>query len=397
MLHTKLYIPRWQTGLVARPRLIERVRAGAERRLTVLSAPAGSGKTTLLAEWLAGRSSNEPPVAWVSLDAGDNDPAMFWTYIVSALQQIRPDVGRQTLAALPSEPAPSVPTLTALLNDIASIDHDVVLILDDYHVIDAAPVQTALAFFLDNLPPTMHLVLATRADPVLPLPRLRARGELTELRVADLRFTTDETSTFLNRVMTLDLEAADVAELETRTEGWIAGLKLAALSMQGQDDVPAFIRSFSGDNRYIADYLVEEVLNGQPERTRRFLLGTAILQRLNAPLCDAVTGDAGSQVLLETLEKTNLFVIALDDRREWYRYHHLFAEVLQAHALRAEPELVRELHTRASAWFARNDATADAVRHALLANDVQRVAALPGWSDHAEVILGTYRSVMEAA
>ena len=376
VLETKLYIPRWPAGLLTRPRLVARVRAGVEGKLTVLSAPAGSGKTTLLAEWLAQREADELPVGWVSLDAGDNEPAFFWSYLIRALQKIAPNVGQQVLAALQPGAAPDVPLLTTLVNEIATCERDAVLILDDYHVIETPAIHTALAFFLDHLPDHMHVIIATRVDPVLPLARLRARGELNELRASDLRFNSDEAWTFLNGTMTLDLADADVAALEKRTEGWVTGLKLAALSMQSQPDARAFIDSFSGDNRYIADYLIEEVLQGQPEHMRRFLSATSILDRLSAPLCDAVTGETGSQVLLEYLEKRNLFVIALDDRREWYRYHHLFAEVLQAHAAREDTELVRAAHRRASAWYEQNGAAAEAVQHALRAHDLERVAEL---------------------
>jgi LuxR family maltose regulon positive regulatory protein len=376
VLETKLYIPKWPAGLVTRPRLIDRIRGGAGRKLTVVSAPAGSGKTTLLAEWLAQRSTEDGAAAWVSLDSSDNEPALFWTVVLRALQSIEPDIGKQALTALQAEPTPTVAVLTALLNELAALDRDVVLILDDYHVIETPAIHTSLAFLLDHLPPRMHVILASRAEPVLPLARMRARGEVSELRAADLRFTADEATAFLNRVMALDLAPADVTALEQRTEGWIAGLKLAALSMQNHDDVHAFIRSFSGDNRYIADYLIEEVLQSQPERTRRFLVATSILERLNSSLCDAVAGEPGSQGLLESLEKSNLFVIALDDRRAWYRYHHLFAEVLQAHAQREDAARVRELHRRASAWYEQNGATADAVMHAQRAHDLERVAEL---------------------
>ena len=376
VLETKLYIPRWPAGLVTRPRLIDRVRTGAERKLTVLSAPAGSGKTTLLAEWLAHRAADDVPVGWVSLDAGDNEPAFFWTCIIRALQKIDRDLGQHALDAMQAGAAPDVPVLTSLVNEIAAIGRDAVLILDDYHVIETPAIHSALAFFLDHLPDHMHVIIATRVDPVLPLARMRARGEVIELRTSDLRFNTDEASAFLNETMTLDLAAADVAALEKRTEGWVTGLKLAALSVQNQDDARAFIASFSGDNRYIADYLIEEVLQGQPERMRRFLSTTSILERLSAPLCDAVTGEKGSQALLDSLEKSNLFVIALDDRREWYRYHHLFAEVLHAHAAREDAEQVREAHRRASAWYEQNGSVGDAVQHAQRANDLERVAEL---------------------
>ena len=376
ILETKLYSPRWASGLVTRPRLIERIRAGAQSRLTVVAAPAGSGKTTLLAEWLAQRASDAPPVAWVSLDTGDNEPALFWTCIIRALQKIDPDVGHDTLAGLQPGSPPSVAQLTALLNETTAIDCDVVLVLDDYHVIDSPSIHTSLAFFLDHLPPHVHTVLATRTEPPLPLARMRARGEVTELRVGDLRFTTDEAAAFLNRTMSLDIGTADVAALEQRTEGWIAGLKLAALSLRGHHDVRGFLDSFSGENRYVGDYLIEEVLQNLPERTRRFLLATSVLERLSASLCNALTGEGDAQAQLEYLEKNNLFVVALDDRREWYRYHHLFADVLQAHATRADAAQVREAHRRASSWYEHNGAISDAVRHAHAAGDHERIADL---------------------
>jgi LuxR family transcriptional regulator, maltose regulon positive regulatory protein len=376
VLETKLYIPRRPAGLVTRPGLIDRIREGTRGRLTVVAAPAGSGKTTLLAEWLAHRPPDDPVVGWLSLDAGDNEPAFFWTCIVRALQDVVPGIGQRALASLQAETAPSVATLTSLLNEIAMLDRDVILVMDDYHVIETPAIHTAVAFLLDHLPRPLHLVLATRTEPPLPLARMRTRGELTELRAHDLRFTPDETSSFFRHALPFDLTAADVAALERRTEGWVAGLKLAALSMKGHDDVAGFIRSFAGDNRYVADYLIEEVLHSQSERTRRFLRATSILDRLNASLCDAVAEEGGSQALLESLEKRNLFVIALDDRREWYRYHHLFADVLQAHALRENPALVRTLHGRASSWFELNGDVHDAVRHAQHAGDVERVAEL---------------------
>ena len=260
VLETKLYIPKWPAGHVTRARLIDRIREGVQRKLTVVSAPAGSGKTTLLAEWLAQRPGDDPPVGWVSLDAADSEPAVFWTCIIRALQNIHPDVGQQALAAIQADAAPSAAVLTSLLNEIAAIDREFILVLDDYHLIQTPSIHTALAHLLDHLPPRMHVVIATRADPLLPLARMRAREELTELRAADLRFTSEETSAFLNRVMSLSLPTADIAALETRTEGWIAGLKLAALSMKNHQDVHAFVRSFSGDNRFVADYLVDEVL-----------------------------------------------------------------------------------------------------------------------------------------
>ncbi|MCI0869692.1 MAG: helix-turn-helix transcriptional regulator, partial [Chloroflexi bacterium] len=288
LLETKLYIPKWRPGMVSRPRLIERLHQGAERKLTLISASAGFGKTTLLAEWLSADPASERAAAWVSLDESDNDPAFFWAYFITALQTVQCEVGERALSLLhSSQPPPIESVLTTLINEINAIEDDFALILDDYHVIDAQPLHSAIAFLLDHLPPKMHLVIASRSDPPLPLARLRGRGESTELRASDLRFTPDETAAFLNDTMGLDVTADDVAALETRTEGWIAGLQLAALSMQGRQDVPGFIAAFSGDDRYIVDYLVEEVLQRQPERVRSFLLQTSILDRLSGPLCDA--------------------------------------------------------------------------------------------------------------
>ena len=292
ILATKLYIPPPRPKVVLRPRLIERLNEGlsAGRKLTLISAPAGFGKTTLVSEWVAGC---ERPVAWLSLDEGDNDPARFLTYLVAALQTIAANIGAGVLAALQSpQPPPTESILTALLNEITTIPDNFILVLDDYHVIDAKPVDHALTFLLEHLPPQMHLVIATREDPPLPLARLRARGQLTELRAADLRFTPAEAAEFLNQVMGLNLSAEDIAALETRTEGWIAGLQLAALSMQGHQDATSFIKSFTGSHHFVLDYLVEEVLQQQSESVQTFLLRTSILDRLCGPLCDAVLLDS---------------------------------------------------------------------------------------------------------
>jgi LuxR family maltose regulon positive regulatory protein len=377
LLETKLYIPRWRSGMVSRSGLIERIHVGAERRLTLVSAPPGFGKTTLLAEWYVHATAAGTIVGWVSLDPSENEPAFFLAYVIRALQKAHAGVGAHALSQVSAPQRPRMESiLTSLINDIDAIDSEFVLVLDDYHVIDEPAVHDAVTFLLDHLPPRMHLVIASRTDPALPLPRLRARGELTELRPADLRFTSHEAGAFLNQVMALDLSAIDIAKLEQRTEGWIAGLKLAALSMQGRKDVRGFVDAFSGDFRYVADYLVEEVLQAQPERTRRFLLATAILDRLSGALCDAVTGEPGSQALLERLERSNLFVVALDDEREWYRYHHLFADVLKAQAVREHPDLVRAFHRRASVWYEHGGSRADAVGHAFAAEDLERAAAL---------------------
>ncbi|MEJ7842076.1 MAG: LuxR C-terminal-related transcriptional regulator [Rubrobacter sp.] len=374
ILATKLYIPPPRPRVVLRPRLIERLNEGLHRRLTLISAPAGFGKTTLLGEWLAGCGR---PAAWLSLDEGDSDPTRFLSYLVTALQTIAANTGEGVLGALQCpQPPPTESVLTALLNEIATAPDDFVLVLDDYHVVDARPVDDALAFLLEHLPPQVHLVIATREDPHLPLSRLRARGQLSELRAADLRFAPPEAAEFLKGVMGLDLSEEDIAALETRTEGWIAGLQLAALSMRGREDVPGFIRAFAGDNRYIVDYLVEEVLQRQPERMRSFLLRTSILDRLSGPLCDAVTDQEEGNARLETLERGNFFVVPLDDQRHWYRYHHLFADVLFAHLMQEQPAQIPTLHRRASEWYEHNDWAADAIRHALAAADFERAADL---------------------
>ena len=376
LLETKLHVPRWRRGLVARPRLSERLSRGAESALTLVSAPAGFGKTTLLAEWLAVAAADGRPVAWLSLDQRDNDPALFWTYLVAALTTAAAGVGAGALSLLQPPEPPSEAGLATLLNDLDAISDDVVLVLDDYHVIDARDVQDGMAFLLEHLPPQIHLVIGSRADPALPLARLRGRGELAEIRAADLRFTPSEAAAYLNEAMGLALTAADVAALEGRTEGWIAALQLAALSLQGREDIAAFIDGFAGDDRYIVDFLAEEVLQRQPEHVQHFLLQTSILDRLSGPLCDAVTGQDGGKAKLTALERGNLFLVPLDDRRRWYRYHQLFADVLHARLRDEQPDDVPDLHRRASAWYEQNDEPSEAIRHALAAQDFERAADL---------------------
>ena len=385
ILSTKLYIPPPRPNVVIRHQLIERLNEGLKRApgVTLISAPAGFGKTTLVSEWIAGPWSRpqeqeyERPVAWLSLDEGDSDPTRFLTYLVAALQTIAPNIGASMLGVLQSpQPPPTEAILTELLNQITTIADNFILVLDDYHVIDSKPVDDALAFLLKHLPPQMHLVITTREDPNLALAQLRVRGQLTELRAVDLRFTLSEAADFLEKVMGLTLSEEDIAALETRTEGWIAGLQLAALSIQGHQDVPGFIQTFTGDNRYIVDYLVEEVLRRQPGLLRAFLLQTAILDRLYGPLCDAVTGQAGGSARLEALERGNFFLAPLDDKRHWYRYHHLFADVLQMHLMTEQPDQVPALHRRASEWYEQNGSTVDAIRHALAGEDFERAAGL---------------------
>ncbi|MFZ1239369.1 MAG: LuxR C-terminal-related transcriptional regulator [Anaerolineae bacterium] len=400
ILATKLYIPLPRPKLVLRPRLIERLNEGLSSgcKLTLISAPAGFGKTTLVSEWVNNlrftsddfrldaanggeivnrKSKIANRVAWLSLDAGDNDPARFLTYLVAALQTIAGNIGAGVLAALESpQPPPTESILTALLNEITTIPDNFILVLDDYHLVEAIPVDQALATLLDHLPPQMHLVIATREDPHLPLARLRARGHSTELRAADLRFTPAEAADFLNQVMGLHLSAEDIAALETRTEGWIAGLQLAALSMRGYQDAASFIKSFTGSHHFVLDYLIEEVLQQQSESIQTFLLRTSILDRLCGLLCDAVlcSPSVSGQETLEYLERANLFIVPLDNERWWYRYHHLFGELLRQRL--GKPKEFAEFHLRASQWHEENGDLGAAFYHAIAAGDFVRAAGL---------------------
>jgi LuxR family maltose regulon positive regulatory protein len=415
LLATKLYLPPARSNLVPRPRLIERLQAGLKGKLTVLAAPAGFGKTTLLSEWLApkdeggrmkagvGEPSAHPSsfiprpfkVAWVSLDAGDNDPTRFWSYVCAALDAVLPGVAETALALLQSpRPPPAETLLPGLLNAVSAHDTTCVLVLDDCHVIEAPAIHAALTFLLEHVPPRLHLVIASRVDPPLPLARLRARSELSELRAAELRFTPAEAAAFLTDIMGLPLSPEEVAALETRTEGWIAGLQLAALAMRDRGDRAGFISAFTGSNRYVGEYLADEVFARQPSHIQSFLLRTSILSRMCGPLCDAVMlGDAGgavahalhpaapgasfSQVLLEELERANLFVVPLDDARQWYRYHHLFGEMLHGRLLSgASGAAVATLHRHASAWYEAQGLIAEAVQHALAAHDWKAAARL---------------------
>jgi ATP/maltotriose-dependent transcriptional regulator MalT len=377
LLETKLYAPKLRRSLVARPRLSERLGRGVESKLTLISAPAGFGKTTLLAEWLASAPARGPSAAWLSLDQSDNQATTFWTYVITALHVVAPGVGANALSLLQEPQPPAIElVLATLLNELSAAPNDIMLVLDDYHVVDAHDVQIGMAFLLEHLPPQIHLVIATRADPTLPLGRLRGRGELAEIRAADLRFTPDEAAAYLNEVMGLDLAARDVAALEARTEGWIAALQLAALSMQGRDDIAGFIAGFAGDDRYIVDYLLEEVLQRQSEDVRSFLLQTSILRRLSGPLCDAVTGHDGGTAMLDALDRGNLFLVALDDRRQWYRYHHLFGDMLQARLLDEQPDRLPDLHRRASVWYEQNGERSEAITHAIAGEDFERAADL---------------------
>jgi len=391
LLATKLYIPPPRPNLVPRLRLVERLNEGLHqrRRLTLISAPAGFGKTTLVTSWLSDSRSSfgdgdrvVNQVAWLSLDSGDNDPFRFWRYVVAALQTLDPAIGEEVLAALGSpQPPPLESVVTALTNSIVAIAQPdtvvpYILVLDDYHAIEAELIHESLSFWLDHLPPMVHLVLTTRSDPLLNLSRRRGRAQMTEVRASDLRFTVDEATEFLNRMMALDLAAEDIALLEQRTEGWIVGLQMAAVSMQGLDDRHAFVSAFVGEDRYVADYLVEEVLQHQPEHLQEFLLQTSILSALNGSLCDALTGRSGSQEILTELEQANLFLVPLDNRRDWYRYHHLFGDLLRRRLDQAQGEHIVELHRQASVWYEQQDMVDQVIHHSLAAQDFERVAAL---------------------
>ena len=359
-----------------RRRLTERLGRVGESALTLVSAPAGFGKTTVLTEWLAATPAEGRSVAWLSLDERDNDPALFWTYVIAAFRTAVPGVGAGALSLLQTPPSSMDAILATLLNELDAVAGDVVLVLDDYHLVEAREVDDGVAFFLEHLPSQIHLVIATRADPAMPLARLRARGELLEVRAADLRFTPEEAVAYLNDAMGLELTASDVEALEGRTEGWIAALQLAALSLRGRDDAAGFIAGFAGDDRYVVDYLAEEVLQRQPDRVRNFLLQTSVLSRLNGSLCEAVTGQDGGNASSHALDRDNLFLVPLDDSRRWYRYHHLFADVLQAHLRDEQPGAVADLHGRASVWFERNGERSEAIDHALAAGDIGRAADL---------------------
>ncbi len=413
ILTTKLYPPptRSASNIVPRPHLIERLNEGLRRTpgLTLISAPAGFGKTTLVSSWIYDlrlpitdlyaetasqekitnpKSKIQNQVAWLSLDDSDNDPTRFFTYFIAALQRLDPNMGQTVQGMLQSPQPPPIETLmTTLINEISASFTDIrcVLVLDDYHLIDANPIDDALTFLLDHLPPPpggMHLVVATRDDPHLPLARLRVRGQLTELRAIDLRFTASEAAEFLNQVMGLDLSTEDIAALESRTEGWIAGLQLAAISMQGQEDVTGFIKSFTGSHHFILDYLIEEVLEQQSESVQTFLLQTAVLDRLTGSLCDAVcsvgtaTVQDNSQATLEILEHANLFIVPLDEERRWYRYHHLFADLLRRQLRQTHLAQVPTLHTRASKWYQDHGFADKAIEHALRGEDFERAAYL---------------------
>jgi LuxR family transcriptional regulator, maltose regulon positive regulatory protein len=372
ILATKLYAPALRSRLVLRPRLVQQLLP--IHPLTLIVAPAGFGKTTLVGAWIA---QTDYPVAWLSLDADDNDLARFLMYAIAALRTVAPDLGADALALLqsPQSVSPQI-VLTALINDVSALFTPWLLVLDDYHVIETNAVHEAITFLLDHRPPHLHLVITSRTDPPLPLARWRVRDLLTEVRSNDLRFTLHEAEAFLNQVMGLQLSAHAVATLEQRTEGWIAGLQLAALSLRGRHDVAGFIQTFSGNHPHVLGYLVDEVLVRQPEAVLNFLLHTSILERLCAPLCDALTGQSSSHTLLAQLERANLFIVPLDDQSMWYRYHHLFAEVLRQRLQHTWPERWWELHQRASTWHEVHGTLREAVAHALAMPDFIRAVRL---------------------
>ncbi|NRS50597.1 LuxR C-terminal-related transcriptional regulator [Brevibacillus sp. HB2.2] len=383
---TKLYMPPPRLKTVTRHQLIEQLNEGLNRKLTVISAPAGSGKTTLVSEWLA---SGDRPFAWISMDEGDNDPARFFTYLFTALQNIGPNIGSGIYPLFHSpQPLPIELMISTLLHEIIAIPNPFVLVLDDYHVLKTGPLDDAISFLLERMPRQMHLVIATREEPRLPIARLRVRNQLNEVRASDLRFTYSEAAEFLEKVMGLELLPENIALLEARTEGWIAGLQLAALSIKEQIDVTTFLSTFSGSHHFILDYLVDEVLTKQSASTQAFLLHTSILDRLSGPLCDAVFSQSemcsgSGQETLEFLERANLFIVPLDSERRWYRYHHLFADLLRqrlrqrfSSTIGECERILAELHTRASIWYEDNGFEMEAFHHAVVANDLSRAARL---------------------
>jgi LuxR family transcriptional regulator, maltose regulon positive regulatory protein len=384
LLTTKLFIPPPRPGLVARPRLLDRLNSGLRpgQRLILIAAPAGFGKTTLVSNWIdrLTRRAAPPRVAWVRLDHGDNDGVRFLSYLIAALQSIDPAWGQTAQTMLRAPLSADVDqaldaALTALINDLAAPPIPSVVVLDDYHLIEARPVHDALAFLIDHAPPEVQFVIAGRADPPLPLARLRAAGQLTEIRAADLRFTLEESEAFFNELMQLDLTRTQIIALDQQAEGWIAGLQLAALAMRGRRDFDAFLSSFTGHNRYVLDYLIEEVLSRQSDEVQDFLLRTSILDRLTGALCEAVTDRAGGETMLRTLEQAHLFIEPLDQDRAWYRYHPLFAEFLRSRLQQREAAAAMlELHRRASEWLAQHSLWPEAITHALHAQDFDHAA-----------------------
>jgi LuxR family transcriptional regulator, maltose regulon positive regulatory protein len=375
LLATKLHVPELRQKLISRTGLVDALSAGHDHKLTLLDAPAGWGKTTLLAEWIA-CDQERHRFAWVSLDPADNDPVRFWTYVVAALQKANPGIAARSLELLGMGADPRQVVLPALLNELAGLPGQIVLLLDDYHLVTNRDIHEELAFVIGRMPPSLRLVIASRSDPPLPLARLRVGGDLVEVRTHELRFAAGEAALLLNDAFGLDLAEEDITLLCRRTEGWAAGLYLAALSLQRSPDADTFIRSFAGDNRHVVDYLSAEVLDSQPPDLRAFLLRTSVLERLSGPLCDAVLQTSASAAILEQIERQNLFLVPLDSSRRWYRYHHLFRELLRSELHRTEPGLILALHHRAAAWFAALGSTDEAVHHLAAAADVAGAAEL---------------------
>ncbi|HTP07587.1 MAG TPA: LuxR C-terminal-related transcriptional regulator [Anaerolineae bacterium] len=380
LIKTKLSIPQLRASFVSRPRLLNLLSEGITYELTLICAPAGYGKTSLLVEWVAdlerAGGANPPKVCWLSLDAADSDPALFWSYLVAAIKNVHPQMEGASLAIMSAFPPPPFQTaISVLVNELLDQNSAIILVLEDYQFVSNPEIHEGMAFFLDHLPANVHLVMATRSDPPLPLARLRARNQLMEIRANDLQFSLEETIHLLNQIMKLRLTVESISRLEERTEGWVAGLQMAALALRSQLDPSSFVRNFSGSNRYILDYLVEEVLHSQPENIYHFLLQTSILENLSGPLCDAVTGLSSangvhsSQEILEYLERANLFLVSLDTERIWYRYHHLFADLLRARLPTQHLEDISSLHLRASEWYQRNQQMPEAINHALAAKD----------------------------
>ena len=384
LLATKLYMPRMRSDVMARPHLVRRLEEASNRELMLVSAPPGFGKSTILAEWA--RSTGRP-VAWVSLDPDDNDPTRFWRYVVAALGQVRPGLEERVVPLLraPEQLAPEA-AVAAIVNELAADPQPLALVLDDYHAIESPAIHEALAFFLERLPPGLVVVIAGRSDPPLALALMRARGQLTELRAQDLRFTPEEAVELLDGAWGLELQEEDVAALVNRTEGWATGLQLAALSLRASADPVRFIAGFTGSHRYVLDYLTEEVLQRQPDEVQSFLLETSILERLSGPLCDAVTGRTDCQRMLETTERANLFLFALDDQRRWFRYHGLFADLLQVRLQERDRERLPELHRRAAAWCDEHGLVEEAVRHALAGGDAGSAGRIV--ERHVDAVLG---------
>ena len=375
LLKTKLHIPHRRPDMVPRSLLIKQLNERFQRKLTLITAPAGYGKTNLASEWIHSLQSEDTSnnrITWLSLEEADSEPIRFLSYVIAALQQTAPEIGVGALSLFEMAQSPPINTvLNELINDIAGLDYHIMLVLDDYHVISHPEIHEALLYLVEHQPHQMHLVITSREDPPLPLSRLRARGEMAEIRMHDLRFSLDETTQFFSHAMKLDLESEVISLLEARTEGWIAGLQLAGFMLKNLPDHHAFMDTFSGSHRYVLDYLTDEVLQSQDEEVRQFLVQTAILKRFNTEICQAVTGNPNSQFILEQLEQTNMFIVPLDHERVWYRYHHLFADSLLTELSKAEAS---ELYKKASAWHEANDMIFEAVTYALDSADPEFMA-----------------------